>query len=223
MCFGLLKSSIGKKQIVAITGLLLIFYLIAHLAGNLFIYLGPAAFNRYAQTLAGLRPGLYLIEIGLLFVFLIHIFVTTLLILENIRSAGVTRYKVSNSKSDRPWSTRLRVYTGLFIFAFVIYHLLDFTFSDRTGVRSMIGHKSYGLYGVVYNSFLNPVHSIIYIVAMFCVGFHLAHGVQSCMQSFGFNHPKYSPMMKTASNWLGFLIAFGFSSIPVYVMLNGAR
>jgi succinate dehydrogenase / fumarate reductase cytochrome b subunit len=224
MCFSLLKSSIAKKQIVALTGLLLILYLIMHLAGNLLIYLGPATFNGYAETLAGLRPWLYVIEVGLLLIFVIHVYVTVLLVLENIQAAGgVMRYKVANSKGDRSWATRLRVYTGLFIFAFVIWHLIDFTFSDRTGARSIIGHKSLGLYGVVYNSFLNPVHSLLYIVAMACVGFHLAHGVQSCVQTFGYNHPKYSPMIKNAGNWMGFLTAVGFSSIPIYVLLSGAR
>jgi succinate dehydrogenase / fumarate reductase cytochrome b subunit len=220
MCFQLLKSSVGKKQIVAVTGLMLIVFVIGHLFGNLFIFAGPKAFNWYADTLAGFRPWLYLIEIALLFVFLIHIFVTVLVVLENIRSAGITRYNVANSKSNRSLATRLRVWTGLFIFTFIIWHLLDFTFSDRNGARSVIGHKSLGLYGVVYNSFLNPVHSLLYIIAMFCVGFHLSHGVQSCLQTFGFNHPKYSPMIKSVSNWFGFLIAMGFSAIPVYVFMN---
>ncbi len=223
MCLDFLKSSIGKKQVVAVTGLLLIFYLIAHLAGNLLIFLGPKAFNFYAQTMAGLRPGLYAVEAVLLLIFLIHIWFTVLVVLENIRSAGVTRYSVANSKGSRSWATRLRVYSGLFIFAFVIWHILDFTLIDHHGARSIIGQKSYGLYGVVYNSFLDPIYSILYILAMGSVGFHLAHGVQSCLQTFGFNHPQYSPVIRNAGNWFGFLIAVGFSSIPIYVMLNGAR
>jgi succinate dehydrogenase / fumarate reductase, cytochrome b subunit len=224
MCFSLLKSSIAKKQIVALTGVVLILYLVAHLAGNLLIYLGPATFNHYAETLSGLRPWLYVIEILLLLIFLIHIYVTVLLVLENIRAAGgMTRYKVANSKGERSWATRLRVYSGLFILVFVVWHVFDFTLIDHHGARSMISGKSHGLYGVVYNSFLNPIHSILYIIAMLCVGFHLAHGVQSCVQTFGYNHPKYSPMIKTVGNWVGLLIAVGFSSIPVYVLVNGAR
>ncbi len=224
MCFSLLKSSLGKKQIVAVTGLMLIVYLVLHLAGNLLIYLGPSTFNHYAKTLAGFRPWLYIIEVALLLVFLTHIYVTVLLVLENIRASnGPMRYQVANSKGERSWATRLRTYSGLFIFAFIVWHIFDFTLIDHYGPRSVIGGKSYGLYGVVYNSFLNPVHSILYIIAMLSVGFHLAHGVQSCVQSFGYNHPKYSPMIRKIGNWFGFLIAFGFSSIPVYVLINGAR
>jgi succinate dehydrogenase / fumarate reductase, cytochrome b subunit len=224
MCFSLLKSSIGKKQIVAVTGLMLVLYLVLHLAGNLLIFLGPSLFNLYAKTLAGFRPWLYLIEAALLLVFLTHIYVTVLLVLENIRaSSGMVRYHVANSKGERSWATRLRTYSGLFILLFVVWHIFDFTLIDHYGPRSMIGGKSLGLYGVVYNSFLNPIHSILYIIAMLSIGFHLAHGVQSCVQSFGYNHPKYSPMIRHIGNWFGVLIAFGFSSIPVYVLINGAR
>jgi succinate dehydrogenase / fumarate reductase, cytochrome b subunit len=223
MCFGFLKSSIGKKQVVAVTGVLLMLYLVAHLLGNLFIFVGPKAFNTYANTLASFRPGLYVIEVALLFVFLIHIWFTVLVVLENIRSAGMTRYSVANAKSHRSWATRLRVYTGIFILAFVVWHIMDFTLIDHHGARSFIGQKSFGLYGVVFNSFLNPVHSALYILAMISIGFHLAHGVQSCVQTFGYNHPTYAPMIRNAGNWFGILIAVGFSSIPVYVMIMGAR
>jgi succinate dehydrogenase / fumarate reductase, cytochrome b subunit len=225
MCFSVLKSSIGKKQVVAVTGVMLIMYLVLHLAGNLLIYLGPSTFNHYAKTLAGLRPWLYVIEVALFLVFITHIYVTVLLVLENIRAAGgrLTRYHAAGSKGERSWATRMRTYTGLFILVFVVWHVFDFTLIDHDGARSIIGGKSYGLYGVVYNSFLNPVHSILYIIAMLCIGFHLAHGVQSCVQTFGYNHPKYSPLIKKTGNWFGFLIAVGFSSIPLYVLINGAR
>lgn len=221
MCLEFFKSSIGKKQIVAITGLLLILFLIGHLAGNLFIFAGPAAFNGYAKKLAGLRPGLLVVEFGLLGVFLIHAFTTLVLVLENIKAAGGSRYAVANSRGQRSWATKLRVYTGLFLLAFVVWHLLDFTFSDHHGPRSLLDGESLGLYGVVYSSFLNPIHSALYIIAMGCLGFHLAHGVQSFMQTFGFNHPKYTPIVHGVSNVFAFLLSAGFSSIPIYVLIRG--
>lgn len=221
MCFALLKSSIGKKQIVAVSGLLLILFVIGHLCGNLLIYLGPNAFNGYAETLAKLRPVVFFIEMALLAVFLIHVCVTVLLVYDNIHAAGLSRYAVANSRGERSWATHLKVYTGLFIFAFVIWHLFDFTFSDHHGTNSMIAGKALGLYGVVYNAFLNPIHSGLYIIAMFCLGFHLAHGVQSFIQTFGFSHPKYTPIVKKIGYAFGFIIAFGFSSIPVYVLIRG--
>src|SRR3989338_2519619 len=129
MCnfFNFYATSIGKKQIVAVTGLLLILYVIVHLAGNLLIFVGPEAFNNYAKKLANLRPGLYVIEIGLLFIFLIHIYITAILVMENYQARG-QRYSVYHSRGDRSLATRLMPYTGTLLFAFIIYHLLDFTF-----------------------------------------------------------------------------------------------
>lgn len=221
MCWELFKSSIGKKQIIAVTGLLLILYLIVHLAGNLAIFAGPEVFNGYAETLVKVRPVILTIEIGLLLVFLTHVITTVLLVLENIRSAGVTRYAVSKNRGERSLATQLRVYTGLFLLAFVVWHLFDFTWSDHHGPRSMMGVDSLGLYGVVYNSFLNPVHSALYIIAMGCLGFHLAHGVQSFMQTCGFRDSKYVPLVNKVSNIFAIVMAFGFSSIPIYVLMRG--
>src|SRR5437762_707474 len=118
MCFlKYFNSSIGRKQIVAFTGLLLILFLIGHLAGNLLIYGGPQLYNTYAEKLAGLRPGLYLIEFGLLAVFVIHMWVTALLVFENIQARG-TGYAVSRPVGERSWATRLMPYTGTYILIF---------------------------------------------------------------------------------------------------------
>src|SRR5438552_2330954 len=99
-----LHSSIGRKQIVAVTGLLLIIYVIAHLAGNLFIYIGPNAFNAYAKGLANLRPALNFLEAGLLTTFVVHIYVTALLVLENINARQ--RYAVSRPKGNESITSR---------------------------------------------------------------------------------------------------------------------
>ncbi len=215
-----LQSSIAKKQIVAVTGLCLIGFVVGHLAGNLLIYLGPAAFNGYAHKLAGLRPGLYLVEVALLGIFLVHMFVTALLVLEN-RAARPIGYKAAGEKGKRSWATRLMPYTGSIILAFVIWHLLDFTFIDHKGPRSILSDgKSYELYGVVYNAFLDLVHSLLYIIAMIAVGLHLSHGVESFMQTFGFRHPVYAPMVKKFSSVFAILVTLGFSSIPVYVLMK---
>ena len=215
-----LQSSIGKKQIVAVTGLCLIGFVIGHLAGNLFIYLGPAFYNGYAKKLNGLRPGLYVIEMILLFLFLIHIYVTALLVLEN-RNARGTGYRIQPEKGKRSIAARLMPYTGTIVLAFVIWHLLDFTFADHDGPRSILSDgKSYGLYGIIYNAFLDPVHSLLYIIAMIAVGMHLSHGVESFMQTFGFRHPVYTPLVQRFSNAFAILVTVGYSSIPVYVLLR---
>jgi succinate dehydrogenase / fumarate reductase cytochrome b subunit len=219
----LLKSSIVKKQIVAVTGLMLILFLIGHLAGNLYMFAGPEAFNAYAKKLASLRPGLLFIEAALLAVFLIHLSLTALLVLENIKARGDSGYQVQKSRGGRSLAARLMPLTGTVILLFIGWHLLDFTFSDHHGPRGVLSDgKSYGLYGVVYNAFLDPIHSGFYILAMACVGFHLSHGIQSFFQTLGFYHPYYSSIIKKISAGMGILVALGYSSIPVYIMLQHA-
>lgn len=217
MLQNILTTSVGRKQIVATTGLMLILFIVGHLAGNLLIYLGPDAFNAYAHKMASLRPGLYAVEALLLLIFLIHMFFTALLVLENIKARGNTRYHTYKPVGQRSLATRLMPYTGSVILIFVIVHLLDFTFIDKTGAESILPDgKSYELYGVVINAFGNPVHGMFYIIAMLCVGLHLHHGVASFIQTFGFNHPTITPLVKRVSHWFALFITVGFSSIPIY-------
>ena len=220
MFFDWLNSSIGRKQIVAVTGLILILFVLGHLAGNLLIFLGPEAFNGYAEKLAHLRPGLYFVEIVLAWIFIIHMWVTALLVLGNIRSRP-KEYKVIKPQGDRSWATQLMPYTGTIILLFIIWHLKDFTFADKNGGLSFLPDgQSYGLYGIVVNTFRNPTHSGLYIIVMFCLGLHLSHGVQSFLQTFGFNHPRLTPAIVQFSNFFALLIAVAYSSIPLYVMIK---
>jgi succinate dehydrogenase / fumarate reductase cytochrome b subunit len=212
------QSSIGKKQIVAVTGLLLIGFIIGHLAGNLFIFLGEDAFNNYAKKLAGLRPGLYVVETALALIFFIHLYVTACLVMENIK-ARQKNYHVFRP-FQRSLATKLMPYTGTVIFIFVIWHLLDFTFVDKHGDKSFLADGiSHGLYGVVVNAFKNPLHSLLYIAAVGCLGFHLSHGVESFLQTFGFNDARYTPVIKKISCYFALLVVGGYSAIPIYVLL----
>lgn len=211
-----LQSSIGKKQIVAVTGLMLIGFILGHLAGNFFIFKGPEALNAYAQKLASMRPALLLVEMGLLGIFLLHVTLTLMLLLYNndARPIGYDYYQ----PTDRSIATKLMPYTGTLLIVFVLWHLVDFTFSDKTGTLSVLGKESLGLYGVVFNAFLNPIHSGFYILAMCAIGFHLSHGFQSFVQTLGLNHPKYTPGLQMISIFLGAGVAILYSSIPLFVM-----
>ena len=216
------QSSIGRKQIVAVTGLLLIGFVIMHLAGNLFIFGGPEAFNGYAKKLASLRPALNYLEAALAAIFVVHLYVTALLVFENFNARG-QRYAVQKSKAQKTWVARLMPYTGTAVFAFVIWHLLDFTFADHEGPRRILCGKDFGLYGIVYNSFKDPLHSLLYILAMIAVGMHLSHGVQSFCQTFGINHPRYTPIILKFSFWFSVLITLGYSSIPIFVFWDSLK
>lgn len=217
MCFPL--TSISKKQIVAVTGLLLILFIIAHLLGNLLIIVGPDAFNAYAEKLDHLRPLTTVAEFILAAIFLTHIYFTANLVIENIKArGGYNRYSVDRPVGNRSWATRLMPLSGTYIFLYLIWHIFDFTLADDDGVRSFINGQSYGLYGIVVNAFKDPLHSILYIIAVSFVGLHLAHGVQSVVQTWGIERHKFAKQLIIGSRVFGFVIALGFASIPLYVL-----
>ncbi|MCA9450783.1 MAG: succinate dehydrogenase cytochrome b subunit, partial [Candidatus Omnitrophica bacterium] len=178
----LLQSSIIRKQIVAVTGLMLVGFLIAHLTGNFLLFAGPEAFNGYSKKLHDLGAILWVLRIGLLAAFLAHIYLAIQLTAEN-HSARKHRYAVSNQKGDGGFAKRSMIYTGLLVFLFVALHLYDFTFRSKTGDPTVISGvnegESLGLFGLVWNSFLEPWHAGLYILAMIVLGLHLSHGIQS--------------------------------------------
>ena len=205
--------SIIKKQIVAITGLGLVLFLIAHLAGNMLIYVGAEAFNAYAEALHNLGPLLWVARIGLIVTFLVHISFTAVLVLEN-RKARTQGYAVNKDHTDKKSiAVRLMPITGSILILYVVLHLIDFTFKDKSIYAN-------GLYELVTDTLMNPIHAIWYMVAMACVGFHLSHGIQSVAQTFGVNTRNTLPKIQKASLALGLLIAIGFGSIPLYIMLT---
>lgn len=214
-----LNRSVTKKQIVAVTGLLLIIFIIAHLAGNFFIFVGPQALNGYAQKLVSFGPLLKIAELVLFVFFGIHILITASLVLDNIRAkGGINRYAVDNSKGPRWWETRLMPYSGTYLLIYLVWHLWDFQWANQEGPRSVIHGISYGLYGVVVNSFKDPMHSWLYVLAMIFLGLHLAHGFESFIQTFGFNDNRFTPALKKFSRWFALGMMLGYSSIPLYVL-----
>ena len=213
----LLNSSIAKKQTVAITGFLLSFFIITHLGGNLFIYAGPAVFNSYAHKLHSVGPLLLIPRLILFSIFMLHIIVIHILVIQNIKArGGFKRYAIDQAVGNRTLAERLMPWSGLYIFVFVIFHIMDFAMADQHGIRTIIHGKSYGLYGMVYNSFKDPVHSILYIVAVYFLGIHLSHGVQSIVQTCGFR-PKWGDLIQKCSNYFAVIMVIGYCSIPIYI------
>lgn len=217
---GFLSSSVGRKQFVAATGLCLILFVVAHLAGNLLLFAGPEVFNAYAHKLASLRPAFLVVEAILLLIFVSHLAVTGMLVVGNVKARGRSRYDVEQPQGERSLAARLMPLTGVVILVFVIWHLLDFTFTDHDGPRGVMPNEVHrGLYGVVFNSFRNPLNSLFYIVAMVAVGLHLSHGMQSFVQTFGFSGLALSPKLKVACQGIGLLVGLVYSCIPIYVMV----
>ena len=151
-----LGSAIGKKLMMAVTGLGFIGFLKVHLAGNLTLYGGKDAFNSYAEHLHALGPLVNIFEVGLLTLALIHILTGLTLFLGNWR-ARPSRYIVNATAGGRSLGSRTMPYTGLIILLFVVYHLANFHFVDKTGTT---------IFNIVQGAFKNPVNIVIYIAAM---------------------------------------------------------
>ena len=213
------KSSVGIKQIVAISGLAMVGFLVAHLLGNFCIFFGPEALNTYAKKLHELGPLLWVARIGLLTMFILHFSLVVMLVIKN-KKARPQEYTQVLHKKTRSIFTQTMRYSGVLVFVYIFVHLLDFTFTPHDMTNSVINGTYYGLYGHVYNYFLNPLRSVFYVVTMFAIGFHLIHGVQSVMQTFGFYHSVLTPLINKVSWGIALFLAFGFSSIPIYVVVH---
>ena len=190
-----LSSSLGKKQLIAISGIALVLFLVAHLLGNLLVYSGPEALNAYAEKLHSLGPLLWVARLGLLAMFLTHFLLIILLVIQNKKARDVGYHQPLHKKTRSVFTQTMR-FSGLLIFVYIGWHLYDYTFTPHSMANSVINGEFYGLYGHVYNSFLHYGRAAFYIVSMCAIGFHLVHGVQSLVQTFGFNHPVYTPLIK---------------------------
>jgi succinate dehydrogenase / fumarate reductase cytochrome b subunit len=201
-------SSVGKKIMMAVTGLGFCLFLAAHLGGNLSIYAGRQAFNAYADHLHSLEPLVKVAEFGLLFFAAVHVITGLVLFYQNF-TARPNRYTVNKSAGGRSIGSRTMPYTGILLLGFVVYHLLNFHFVDKTGTT---------IYDIVAAAFANPLTVAIYIVAMVVAAFHVSHGFWSAFQTLGANHPKYMPLIRGASVVFSLLVGLGFGLLPVYLL-----
>lgn len=219
----ILGSSIFRKQVIAVTGLAMVLFLIVHLSGNLLIYGGPEALNNYTKKLHDLGWFLWALRLGLIAAFVIHVWLTVTLWRENVarRPEG---YEGGAPKGDRSFAAYTMRYTGILVAVFLILHLYDFTFGSKTGPQSVVASvdpgESLGLFGLVWNSFKDWWRVPLYLLAMAGVGAHLSHAVQSTFQTFGFNHDRFTRWVKIISIALGVIVTLGFASIPLYVMFT---
>jgi len=205
-----LGSSVGKKLMMALTGMAFIGFLAAHLAGNLTIYGGKAAFNGYAEKLQSLGPVLNLFRAGLITFALVHILTGLYLFLLN-RNARPVGYRLHATAGGRTLSSRTMPYTGILILAFVVFHLFHFTFVDKTATT---------VFDIVAAAFNQPVYILVYAAFMIVVALHVRHGFWSAFQTLGVNHPKYMPAVSIVSIAAGIVVALGFGLLPLVIALR---
>jgi len=209
-----LNSSIGKKFLMAVTGVCLLLFLIIHLINNLTLYGGPNLFNTVVKNLETFKPFVRVIEVILVIIFVLHIFNGFRLWLEN-RKARPVNYKVNASSKNSDIYSRTMFVSGSIIFIFLVIHLRTFWVSFN------LGHplaESHNYYQIVVESFQSPIYSGLYIVALVLLGFHLNHGFQSAFQTFGWNHKKYFPVIEKLGLIYTIIMTLGFISIPIYFL-----
>lgn len=215
------RSSIGRKYLVAITGLLLCGFLLGHLSGNFLLLAGPDAFNLYSHKLISLGAALYVIELGLTLIFLVHLGLAVKLTMENKAARGEQKYAVKK-RTGRGTTimSATMPYTGLVLLVFTILHLKNLKYGTYYE-GSIDGVVVRDIYRTTMEYFSNPVHVAWYVFAMICAALHTMHGFASAFQSLGLNHGKYYPKIKFISYAYGILVGGGFAFISIWAYMKG--
>lgn len=225
---GLFGSSLGKKYIMAISGLALFLFVVVHMLGNLQVFLGPEAINAYGHFLQSKPELVWASRLGLLALVILHIWSAIKLSAENraARPKPYGYYKVVAAS----YASRTMLVSGLVILTFVIYHLLHFTvqveginFTGTNFLKLEDAKHRHDIYNMIVIGFSNPVISIFYIVSMALLSLHLSHGLASMFQSFGWKNRKYGKVIDRFALASAAILIVGYSIIPLAVMIGFLR
>ena len=205
-----IKTSIGKKLVMATSGFLLLSFLAIHAFGNAAIYMGSKYFQIYADTLHGFPVLVLIFGLGLLFIFVAHIGVALLLFFEKRKTSS--RYNVQSRVVENTFASRTMPYTGALIFLFLIVHVFGFGIAKPEDVKISLLVQDY-LSGFFY--------SLFYILSFIALAIHLNHGFWSMLQTFGINHPRYNTLISALTIAVPALFLVIFGGIPIYFMTGG--
>ena len=211
-------SSVGLKLLIGATGLALFIYLIIHISGNALVLVGPEAFNGFHAMMTA-NPLLPLIEIGLLVVFLVHIYKTIRMFLRN-QEARPVPYVVkrpAGKPSRKSLASSTMIVTGLWLVVFLVLHVKAFRF-PADGAAAL-----HDLYALEMQNLSHPLTVAFYVVSMLIIGSHLWHGASSALQSLGFDHPSWTPRLLLFGRVASVIIAGGFIVITLVVYFMGGR
>lgn len=219
----LFKSSLGKKYLMAVTGFIMFLFVLGHLAGNLQVFLGPEAINRYGHFLQSNTELLWPVRFILLVTILLHIWSASKLSLEN-KAARPQSYGVYEAFGST-YASRTMLMSGIITALFIIYHLLHYTaevqyinFTGQSFTTFMDPEKRHDIYKMMIVGFHNPWVSAFYIVGIGLLCLHLSHGASSMFQSMGWKNETYRPFLDKASRVVAVLIFLGYISIPIAIL-----
>ena len=213
---GFFSSTLGKKWLMAVTGIILFGFVVGHMLGNLQIYLGQEQLDHYAELLQANKPFLWAFRSVLLFCVSVHIWAAVVIWLRN-RSARPVKYKMFQP----PWldyAARTMVWSGPIIALFIVYHILDFTVGTANPdfIKGEVYHN-------VIASFSNPAIALVYMAANLLLAFHLYHGLWSLFQTFGWDHPRFGWIRRALAIFFSALIGAANISIPLAVLTGFVR
>ena len=210
-----LSTSVGKKTVMAITGLSLVGFLITHLLGNLNLWIGGnEGFNEYAEHLESYGWLLNVAEIGLLVIFVIHVGLALKITAEN-RAARPVQYVRRESHGGKTPGSSTMMITGLILLLFIIIHVVDFRVPKLAGELDDLALA-------VRERLAHPLGAGIYLIGVAALGLHLSHAIQSAFQSLGVNHPRWTPFIKLGGRGLALVLALGFATFPLFLFFGGS-
>ena len=207
-----LSSSIGRKYVMAVTGLSLTLFLLVHMAGNLTLYAGNDAFNEYADLLES-NPLLPLAEAGLLVLFVVHILFAVLLTGRN-KASRSDKYRANLGMGSKTVASTTMWITGPVLLVFLVIHIWDFRISKEL-------LEEYDLAQMVVDRLQHPVGFVIYTASIAMVGLHMWHAFQSAFQTLGVAHPRYRALIQNTGRLITALLVAGFGGIPFYLFFTG--
>jgi succinate dehydrogenase / fumarate reductase cytochrome b subunit len=210
------SSSVGTKLLIGLTGLALFVYMVLHLAGNAIVFLGREPFNEYSHFLIS-NPLIVPIEVGLLLVFVLHIYKSGTNWVKNqaARPAKYVQKAWAGGTSRKSIASSTMILSGIVVGLFVLIHVKQFRFGTFYEVPENPAVRD--LYSTEVEIFREPGWVLLYVVATLLVGLHIRHGVASAFQSLGFDHPRYTRRLTAISIAMGVLIGVGLAIIPVWV------
>lgn len=214
-------SSIGRKQLIAFSGLSLCGFLVGHLLGNVLLLVSSDAFNIYAHKLMSLGALLYVIEAALAGIFLLHLGLAMKMTWENKVARGQKYYVKNRTGRGETIMSATMPYTGLILLVFLVLHILQFKFGAyyETTVDGVVMRD---LYRTVVEFFQSPLNVAWYVFAMSAAAVHTSHGLASSFQSFGWSHPAWTPCVKKVGYVYAILVGGGFAVITILLHLKGA-